>query len=398
MQIKNNKLYLGKIKAEDLIKKYGSPLYIYESEVIRKKYRELVTNINYKDVKIYYACKANINQQILKVFKKLGANIEAVSQGEVRLALKAGFKPNQIIYTCSNITDQELKFLIKNKITINLDSLNQFKKYGELNPNSSVSIRINQGIGAGHHQHVITGGPKSKFGIYFSRIEEVKKIAKQYNLNIAGIHHHIGSGILNEKIFIKAMKALLKTARKFEHLEFIDFGGGFGIPYKPNQKNLAMKKLGREISQLFNDFCKFYGRKLTMIFEPGSYLIAEAGTLLTTVTDIKETPFKTFVGVDSGFNHLIRPIMYGAYHPILNASQIKGRKETVSIAGNICESGDLFAKNIKITKFKIGDILAILNTGAYGFSMSSDYNSRLSPAEIIISQGQAKIIRKRGNY
>lgn len=384
MRVKNNKLYLGKIKAEDLVKKYGSPLYVYEKDVIKKRCSDLIENIDYEKLKIHYACKANTNLAILKILKREGCNIETVSKGEVLIALRAGFKPEQIIYTCSNIAEEELKFLLKNKILINIDSFGQLKKYGRLNPGGAVSIRINQGIGAGHHSHCITGGPESKFGIYFSRLGEVKKIAKQYDLKIIGVHQHIGSGILNEAIFIKAMKALLRTAKELKNLEFVDFGGGFGVPYKPDEKPLNMRKLGRDISKLFNAFCQDYGKKLTMVFEPGRYLVCEAGTLLATVTDIKKTPFKTFVGVDSGFNHLVRPVMYGAEHQILNASRVRGAKEVVSVAGNICESGDLFAKQRKLTRFKEGDILAILNVGAYGFSMSSNYNSRPKPAEVLV--------------
>ena len=395
MQIKGNKLYLGGIRAEHLVRQYGSPLYVYEEDIIVKRYKELVENIRYKKLKLYYACKANTNLEILKLLRKQGAGIEAVSKGEILLAFKAGFKPQDIIYTCDNITEEELKFLVKNKITVNIDSFSQLEKYGKLNPGGSVGIRINQGIGAGHHTHCITGGPNSKFGIYFSRTEEIKRAAKQCGLKIIGIHQHIGSGTLDEKIFIKAMRALLRTAKKFEDLEFIDFGGGFGIPYKPGEKALDIKKLGKHITNLFTDFCQSYGKELAMFFEPGRYIVAEAGVLLTRVVDIKRTPFKIFVGVDSGFNHLIRPIMYGAYHKILNASCAEGPKEVVSVAGNICESGDLFAKDRKITKFKEGDILAILDAGAYGFVQSSNFNSRPRPAEVLVKNGKSRLIRKR---
>ena len=395
MQIKNNKLYLGEISAEDLARGYGTPLYVYEEDVIKQRYADLADNINYRKLSIHYACKANSNIHLLETLRKMGAGIEAVSQGEVLLAFKAGFEPSQIIYTCSNITEEELQFLIGNKITVNLDSFTQLRRYARQNPNSSVSIRINQGVGAGHHEHVITGGSESKFGIHFSELEEVKKAAHRYRLRIIGVHQHIGSNVLDEAILVEAMKALLKTAVQLADLEFIDFGGGFGVPYRPDEKPLDMKKLGPEISRLFNGFCQTYGRQLTMILEPGRYLVCEAGTLLATATDIKRTPFRTFVGIDTGFNHLARPVMYGAYHPIVNASRVKGTEEIVSIAGNLCESGDLFARDRAITQCKEGDLLAILNTGAYGFSMSSNYNSRPRPAEVLVSGKQARLIRER---
>jgi len=324
--------------------------------------------------------------------RKEGCNIETVSKGEVKLALKAGFKPQQIIFTCSNIDENEIKFLIKNKILMNLDSSSQTEIYGRLNPGGKVGIRINQGIGSGHHKHCVTGGPKSKFGIYFSDVKKIKKIAERYNLKIIGIHQHIGSGILDKKIILKAMKLLLKTAKNFENLEYVDFGGGFGIPYGPDEKPLDLKTLGKEITNTFKRFSKNYGKDLKMIFEPGRYLVAEAGTLLAKIVDIKKTPYRTFVGINTGFNHLLRPAMYGSYHEILNASCIKGKKIVVDIAGNVCESGDVFARKREIKKPQKGDILAIRGTGAYGFSMSSNYNTREKPAEILIDKGDAKKI------
>ena len=397
MQIINNKLVLGRVKADALAKKYGTPLYVYEEEKIRERYGDLIKNINYKKLKIYYACKQNSNLEILKFLRKEGASIEAVSCGEVMAASKAGFKANQIIFTCSNLTEEELKFLIKNKIMVNIDSLSQLEKYGKLNPNSKVSIRINQGIGAGHHEHVITGGKNSKFGIYPGELKQAEKIAQKYGIKIVGLHQHIGTNVLDGAIFLEAMRALLKTAEKIKNLEFIDFGGGFGIPYGPGERNLNMQFLGKNIAQLFTSFCKHYGKELTLCFEPGRYIVGESGFLLTKVVDIKKTPFKTFVGVNSGFNHLIRPMMYGSYHKIINATTVEGQKEIVTVAGNICESLHIFSKNKQITKFKEGDILALLNTGASGYAMSSTYNLRARPAEVLVLKGKSKLIRKRDN-
>lgn len=395
MLVKDNQLYLGGIRAVDLAREYGTPLYVYEEDTILTRYTELVESIPYKKLRIHYACKANANVEILKLLRKLGANVETVSKGEILLAFKAGFEPSQILYTCSNITVEELQFALQSGITINLDSLTQLRRWGQLRPGSSVSIRINQGIGAGHHAHVITGGPESKFGIDVSQLEEAKSIAKQYQLTIIGVHQHIGSNVLDEAILIEAMQALLVTATRLPHLELVDFGGGLGIPYRPNERRLDIREFGRMASALFADFCRSYGKELTMILEPGRYLIAEAGTLLAMVTDRKRTPYRTFVGINSGFHHLIRPAMYGAYHPIMNASRVQGQEEVVTVAGNLCEAGDVFAKDRKLTVCEEGDILAILNAGAYGFSMSSNYNARPKPAEVLVSGGQARVIRER---
>ena len=395
MVVKNNKVWLGRYRAESLVKKYGTPLYVYEADTIKSRYSNLVENIKYSSLKVHYAVKANSNLYLLKLIKKLGAGVETVSLGEVLISLKSGFKPDRIIYTCSNITKDELKSLIEKGIRVNLDSLSQIKLWGEIKPGSSISLRLNQGIGAGNHNHVITGGPESKFGVDIRQINEVQALARKYKLSINGIQQHIGSGILGEETFLKAMRALLKTAYRFPDLEFIDFGGGFGIPYRPNEKSLDLKHLGPLIVKTLRGFSKDYGRNLTIIFEPGRYLVAEAGTLLVQVTEIKKNPTKTFVGTDSGFNHLIRPAMYGSYHEVVNASRIKGKKVKVSVVGNICESADFFAKDRLLTIPRQGEILAILNAGAYGFSMSSNYDLRPRPAEVLIEGSRTKLIRRR---
>lgn len=386
---------IGNLTGPQLTEQFGSPLYVYDAEKIREQFRKLKDNITYPKTQFHYACKANTNIEILKLIRELGGFIETVSKGEVLAAFKAGFTPEQIIFTCSNITKEELQFLIDNKITVNLDSLGQIEKYGQLNPGGKISIRINQGIGAGHHSHVITGGPKSKFGIHFSQIEEAKQLATKFNLTIIGIHQHIGSNILDTEIFMQAFAALLDSAKHFSDLEFMDFGGGFGIPYKPDETELNISDLGKQITETFSKFCGSYGKELIMKFEAGRFLVAQAGTLLVTVTDIKNTPDRTFVGVDSGFNQLIRPAMYGAYHEIINASNMNGEKITATIAGNVCESGDVFAEDREICTPHEGDILAILNAGAYGFTMASTYNSRPRPAEVLIDGPDIKIIRDR---
>jgi len=395
MTTRKNKLFLGGVEATKLASKYGTPLYVYEAETIRSRFNNLTDNIDYKKLKIHYACKANNNPHILKLLKSLGSNIETVSPGAVTIAMKAGFKPKQIIHTCNGMTGDELKFLIKHKIMVNIDSLGQLQNWGKLNPNSKISLRLNQDIGAGSHRYFVTGGADSKFGIHISHLDKAKRITKKYNLEIVGLQQHIGTdAFLEPALFIRVAKALLTTAREFDSLDFLDFGGSFGIPYMPGETQIDMKKLGTEFKKILGDFNKSYGAQITAIIEPGRYLMAESGTLLAHVTDIKKNPARTFISVDSGMNHLIRPALYNAYHEILNAESASA-KSTVSITGNICESADFFAKDRQLPKFAEGDTLAILNVGAYGFSMSSNYNSRPRPAEILIDNGRVTVIRKR---
>jgi diaminopimelate decarboxylase len=396
--IKNNKLFIGGISAEDLVAEYGSPLYVYDADIIRRQYRALVNYITYPKLKIHYACKANTNVALLKILREEGSNIECVSKGEILAALEAGFTSVEIIYTCSYITKEELQFVIDKNIMINLDSLTQVKRYGELNPGGKISLRLNQGIGAAHHEHNITGGPDSKFGIDISEIDEAKKIAQNYDLKIIGIHQHIGSGILENIMFMKAINKLLETAKQFKDLEFLDFGGGFGIPYNPGDVSLDMSTLGKLITETVEKFVKEYGREIEIKFEPGRFLVGEAGVLLGTVTEIKKSPSHTFVGIDAGFNQLIRPMMYGSYHEIVNASNVKGKEEAVWVVGNICESGDIFGRDRKLTQANEGDIFAILGAGAYGYAMSFPYNARPQPVEILVEGTQSRVIREQKNF
>lgn len=386
------KILIGKVSTSELAKKFGTPLYVYDKNLIKERCRELKRNL--PGVILYYACKANTNPEIVKLIFGEGFGIEAVSPGEIKVARKAGVPVSKLAFTCVSIDEDELVWVAKQGIRIRLDSLTQVERFGKHFPGREISVRLNQGIGAGHHAHVITGGPDSKFGIDVSQVGQLKKIADAYKLRITGLHQHIGSNILEASMFLKAMKALFDTAFLFPDLKKLDFGGGFGVPYRPAEKSLDIETLGRKMKTMISNFRRQYGRDVEMSFEPGRYLIAEAGYLLVQVNDIKRNPTKTFVGVNSGFNHLIRPAMYGSHHEILNMSNPGAKPEKVTIAGNICESGDVFAKNRMIANPKIGDILAIKNAGAYGYTMSSLYNLRPRPREIIVSGNKAKVIRK----
>jgi len=384
MRIKNNKLYFGKFRAEELARKFGTPLYVYEGEIIEKQYRKLVESINYPRLRIHYACKINTNIEVLQLLRRLGSGIETVSEGEVRIALKAGFRPKNIIYTSTSMIEKEMKFLVKNKIWVNLDSLHQIEMYGKLNPYSKVGIRVNQGIGAGSHKHLVTGGDLSKFGIPVEHLLRAKKLAQKYSLKITGLHQHIGTHVHEEKIMLEAYNKLFKTALDFPDLETLNFGGGFWLPYKPEDKNLNLKLLGGKLSDGMKKFCHKYGRELNMILEPGRFIVGESGTLLAEVADIKNNSKRNFIGLNTGMNHLVRPALYGAYHHITNASRNNGRRIKADIVGNICESGDVLGWDRVVTSPKIGDIFAIHTAGASGYAMASHYNSRPLPKEVFI--------------
>jgi len=405
---KNNELYIDGISAIELVKKFESPLYVYSKKIIKKRFEDLKNAIIYPNIRIYYAMKANSNLRILEILKNEGAYVETISPEEVMIALKAGFKKEKILFTGINLSIPDMEFAYKNKILPNLGSLLQLKSFGERFPNSNVAIRINPDFGSGHHEHVVTGGRESKFGIFCSKenkdyLKDINKICKKHNLKIIGIHAHIGSGVLEEKKYLKLAEIILEIAKDFPYLEFVNIGGGIGVPYRKDESPFDIKSFGVEISKAMEEFVRKYGKQVQLAIEPGRYIVAEARTLLVSVNDIKETPKFKFVGVDSGFNHLIRPLAYGSYHEIINASNVEDEKEEVVIAGYICESGDVFTRSEKaiekrqISKVDIGNILAIMNAGAYGFTMSSNYNSRPRPAEVMVCDGKAHLIRRREN-
>ncbi|MBI2580946.1 diaminopimelate decarboxylase [Candidatus Woesearchaeota archaeon] len=409
ISVKGSRLFIGDVAASDLAGKFGTPIYVYDEETIRSKVRALVQHVAYRPLKVYYAAKANTNLSILRLIRDEGkeaVGIDAVSPGEIELALKAGFRPGQIMFTSTSVTDEEMKFAIGKKVLVNCDSLSQLERYGRLNPNSSVCFRINPDVGAGHHSHVITGGPESKFGVWADDVPKAFAIAAKYGLKIIGMHQHIGSGILETGKFLAAMKVLLSVISKhkgeLKDIEFVDFGGGIGVPYGPDQAQIDVKAFGSAVSKLFSDFCSGFGRQLTMALEPGRFIVAESGVLLCTVNTIKQTPKHRFVGVDTGFHHLIRPMAYGSYHPIVVVDCCTSEKtEKVAVCGNVCESGDVFTRDEhgivdrELPSVNEGDVLAILVAGAYGFSMASNYNTRPRPAEVLVNGKEAKVIRKQ---
>jgi len=401
MEVQHNTLVLGGVRVQELVETYQSPLYVYEEDILRERARELLAAVSYPDREVKYACKANTNIEIMKILHGEGVGVDAVSPGEIYAALAAGFNPADILFTLSNATVRDMEFARSHGILINIDSLAQLRLIGKKYPGIEVCVRINPDVGAGHHNNVITGGPESKFGIHFAQVDKIKKTAEKYDLKIIGIHQHIGSGILQPDKFIEAMDVLLETAGKFGGLSFIDFGGGIGVPYREDELRIDVGVLGQKISDEFSRFCDRCGKTLKLVIEPGRYIVAECGYLLATVTAVKQGEKHRFVGVDTGFNHLVRPAMYGSYHRIINATHVEGDIIGQTIAGNVCESGDTFTRDENgivdrdLPAFNEGDIVCICNAGAYGFSMSSNYISRPRPAEVLVKQGTSRLIRRR---
>ncbi|MFA6073148.1 MAG: diaminopimelate decarboxylase [Candidatus Woesearchaeota archaeon] len=381
----------------NVAKIHETPTYVYDELKIIEQYTKLQNAIPWKSLKIFYAMKANYNPHILNLLKNLGANIDAVSIGEIILAKKIGFDSTKIIYTPNNIDDKELINAKKEQIIFNIDSLSLLERFGKLYPSSEICLRFNPEIIDGEHEHVQTSGIDTKFGLALFDLKQVLIIIKKYNLTVIGLHEHIGSGICNAESFLNSLEIILNLATKenFPDLKFVDIGGGFKVNYHPQEPEIDYNIIGEKITTAFQKYCATYGRELELFVEPGKYLVADAGSLLIEVTTIKNIKNKTIIGTNSGFSHLIRPILYGAYHNILNISNPTGQLKEYDIYGNICESGDCFAKNRLLPEIKEGHLLLIETSGAYGYSMGSTYNFRPMPAEVLITRDKIKLIRLR---
>lgn len=377
---------------------YGSPLYVYDTEKIISQYNSIINAFaNVKNVKINYAVKALSNISILKVFKQLNSGLDTVSIQEVKLGLLAGFDPKDIIFTPNGVSIEEIEKVAKLGVQINIDNLSILELFGQKHPTIPVCIRINPHVMAGGHSKISVGHIDSKFGISIHQVPHIQRVVENTGMHINGIHMHTGSDILDIDTFILATEILFNIAKKFDALEFIDFGSGFKVPYKEGDISTDIDQLGKQLSKRFNEFCKKYGRELTIMFEPGKFLVSKSGSFLTKVNVIKQTTSTVFASVDSGFNHLIRPMMYNSHHHITNISNPKGKERYYSVVGYICET-DTFASNRRISEITEDDILCFHNTGAYCFSMASNYNSRYRPAEVMLHQGQEYLIRKRETF
>jgi diaminopimelate decarboxylase len=382
----------------DIANDYGSPVYIYDSKVIAKQYNRLTKAFrNVKSLKLNYAVKALSNISVLKLFNVFGSGLDTVSIQEVKLGLKAGFNPESIIYTPNGVALEEIETVAKLGVQINIDNLSILEQFGTKHPKTPVCIRINPHVMAGGNTNISVGHIDSKFGISIHQIPLLMRIVENTGMNINGIHMHTGSDILDIDVFLYASEILFETAKNFKNLEFIDFGSGFKVPYKIGDIETDIEELGQKLSKRFNEFCKEYGKDLTLAFEPGKFLVSEAGVFLAKVNVVKQTTSTVFAQVDSGFNHLIRPMLYGSQHDILNISNPNGRERFYSVVGYICET-DTFANNRRIAEINEGDILCFKNAGAYCYSMASNYNSRYRPAEVLIHNGKAHLIRKRETF
>jgi diaminopimelate decarboxylase len=388
---------VGGINLLSIVKEHGSPVYVYDADQIVANYHTLKNAFKGVDVHLKYACKALTNISILKVLRKEGAGLDTVSIEEAKMGLHAGYEPKEILFTPNSVSFEEIQEAVELGLVINIDELSTLERFGnEYGDKVPCCIRLNPHIMAGGNSHISVGHIDSKFGISIYQVPHIKRIVDALKINVNGLHMHTGSDILDAEVFLRGAKLLYEAAKSFDDLEFMDFGSGFKVKYKEGDITTDVNDIGAKIVESFKIFCKEYGRDLQLWFEPGKYLVSDAGQLLVDVNVVKQTTSTVFAGVNSGQNHLLRPMMYDAYHHITNISNPKGTGRIYSVVGYICES-DTLGYDRRLNEVRVGDILAISNAGAYGFSMSSNYNSRLRPAEVMIYKGKAHLIRKREN-
>jgi len=389
------------MQSKDLVQlaeQFGSPLYVYDAEKIQSQYKRLTNAFSkVEKLRINYAMKALSNIAILQLIKEMGAGLDTVSIQEVLLGLHAGYAPEKIFYTPNGVSLEEIEEVNAMGVQINIDNLSILEQFGTKHPNVPVCIRINPHVMAGGNTNISVGHIDSKFGISIHQLPHLLRIVENTKMNIIGIHMHTGSDILDIEVFLYAAEILFDVAKNFKNLEFLDFGSGFKVPYKKDDIETDIEELGKKLSKRFKSFCAEYGKDLTLIFEPGKFLVSEAGYFLAKVNVVKQTTSTVFAGIDSGFNHLIRPMFYGSYHHIENISNPKGKERFYSVVGYICET-DTFANNRRISEINEGDILCFRNAGAYCFSMASNYNSRYKPAEVLWLNGEGHLIRAQETF
>ncbi|MBN2558722.1 MAG: diaminopimelate decarboxylase [Clostridia bacterium] len=385
----------------ELVGKFGSPLYVYNEDIFRRRCREMASLVPYENFKATYSIKANANLILLRIAREEGLHADAMSPGEIYILEKAGFSPDEIFYISNNVSDEEMLYAIERGIPTSVDSLSQLERYGRLAPGGSVAVRFNPGVGAGHHHKVVTAGKATKFGINLDKADDVRELLKKYRLRLSGINQHIGSLFMTGSKYLEGIKSVLEVASGFEGLEFVDFGGGFGIPYRKQegQARLELEKFGADFAGILNEWTDGYGSRIMFRIEPGRYVSAESCILLGTVHAKKNNFDRIYIGTDLGFNVLVRPAMYDSHHDIevyRNGVIVgDGETETVNITGNICESGDIMAAERTLPVIYEEDIIGIMDAGAYGYSMSSNYNNRLRPAEVLIKSDSSVILIRR---
>ncbi|NNE46957.1 MAG: diaminopimelate decarboxylase [Rhodothermales bacterium] len=380
----------------DIATRYGTPTYVTDARTIGSRIEALRRSLGNSLNKLLYALKANALPEVVELMGDNGVGVDVVSPGELAFALQLGFDPNDIFFSANNMTNEEMDYAVSRGVVVNIGEFSRLEHFARQYSGSRVSIRINPQYGAGHHRHVITAGYDSKFGIPISDLEAVAAVAAKYGLAVVGLHQHIGSGNLDVEPYRMSLEVLYRAAEMLPALEFVNIGGGLGVAYGPDDDELDLNTFASVVSKAHKTFMDRTGRKVELWMEPGRYLVAEAGALLVQVNTIKSSHGHTYVGTNSGMNHLIRPAMYGAYHEVVNLSNPDGERHNYEIVGNICESSDFFARDRSLPEAREGDILGILDAGAYGSSMISEYNLRPAPAEVYIDEdGRARLVRRR---
>lgn len=397
IQLQDEAYTIGGIQITELVNSFDTPLYVYDIDIIDRQYARLKQAFSSCKTRINFACKALNNVKIMRHLHDLGACLDTVSIQEVWLGLKAGFTPEEIIYTPNCVSMEEIDLAVKEGVMINIDNISILEQFGLKYGNTvPICIRINPHVMAGGNINISTGHIDSKFGISIYQMRHVDRVVKNTGLNVIGLHMHTGSDIVDVDIFLRAADILFEQTEHFPDLTFIDFGSGFKVPYKSDDHSTDIEELGEKLTARFKEFCTEYGRELELWFEPGKFLVSQAGTFLVKVNVLKQTTAAMFVGVDSGLNHLIRPMLYNGYHHITNVSNPNGALRLYAVVGYICET-DTFGWDRKLNEVREGDILAFNNAGAYGMTMASNYNSRFRPAEVMVNNGKAELIRRREN-
>ncbi|MHB0968543.1 MAG: diaminopimelate decarboxylase [Thermoanaerobaculia bacterium] len=414
MKYRDGILHIGGISAPDLVARFGTPLYVYDAAVIRRQIERLALAFAPLAPRLFYAMKANGNIAILRIMREAGLGCDAVSPGEIFIARRAGFTGVDTWFTCSNVSDDDLRAIDDPTLLINVNAMSDLDRIVRLGLKNPIGLRVNTEVGEGHHADVVTAGYGVKFGFDIAEIGDARMIAEDAGLNVVGLHAHIGSGIRRSEPLVESARTLMEISETFPKLEFVNFGGGIAVPYQPGDREFPINDYGRHIAGLAGP--RLAARGVRAILEPGRFLVAEAGTLLATVTSRRISGGYDWLGCDTGFNHLVRPSKYGAYHHILNASRgddsmlrehvhtIDETTPGVIVAGNLCESGDVFTRDTEgplprqLPPIKVDDILAFCDAGAYGFSMSSNYNGRVLPAEVLIDGGEARVVRRRETF
>lgn len=410
MKYVNGILHIGGIAATALVEEFGSPLYVYDAAVIRRQLDRIRSSFRDLPFRAFYAMKANGNLSILRLVREHGFGCDSVSPGEIYLAMRAGFSPESIWFTCSNVSDDDLRAIPDPRIVINVNSMTEIDRCLALDLPNPIALRVNPDVGAGHHKDVVTAGESVKFGIDLAEIESARMLVEDTGRKVVGLHAHIGSGVDTPAPLLSSARCLLELAPSFSNLRWLNFGGGIATPYRPGDPEFPIEEYGASLAHLAGAMLR--ARDLVAIIEPGRYVVAESGILLSSVTSRRISGGVEWVGVDTGFNHLVRPSKYSAYHHIINASrgtdaslreswQDSAEREDVVVAGNLCESGDVFTRSEgevvtrPVDRTRIGDLLAFCDAGAYGFSMASFYNARYLPAEVLVDNGTPRLIRQR---